>query len=301
MQTIRVTVTSSVFDRWNRLKTQLKFHDDGDLTLFLIEYWESKNPNIYHEEVQNSNITDMTIPYKNESGNLDICQDEEIQISHETVMAILDKDDFDKKEEGSNLIKIAKSLDEVDHIIKHYEVNTSSKFITKKKEKCFGNENIVDDMEKQMIRFEDTQPNAVPKIIYDGIPFVIAGKKIMECHLGIDRDKRKKEYRRQKIEDLCNKDHSSANKKRKVQDSKKKMCPVQIKIRHIVKFPDFKLSKNTKRSRDNLSRDVRSVIGSNFLTTKIEHQYIIFLPPEDDHRNHFKGELSMGVKQHIEI
>ncbi|XP_050401545.1 uncharacterized protein LOC126818272 [Patella vulgata] len=264
MQTISVTVTSSVFDRWNRLKTQLKFIDDGDLTLFLIEFWESKNLNIYHNgEVQNSNITDMTIPYKN---------------------------DYDKEERCSNVVKIAHSLDEVDCIIKHYEVNTSSKFITKKKEKCFGNENIVDDMEKQMIRFEDTQPNAVPKIIYDRIPFVIAGKKIMECHLGIDRDKKKKEERRKKIEDLSNTDHSFAIKKRKVQDSKKKMCPVQIKIRHIVKFPDFKLSKNTKRSRDNLSRDVRSVIDSDFLTTKIEHQYIIFLPAEDDHRNHFKGE-----------
>lgn len=43
------------------------------------------------------------------------------------------------------------------------------------------------------IRFEDTQKNTRPYIPFDGIPFVIIGKKVFACHHGKDRHAREKQ------------------------------------------------------------------------------------------------------------
>ena len=47
------------------------------------------------------------------------------------------------------------------------------------------------------VRFNDTQTNARPYIPYDGIPFVIIGKKVLDCHHGRDRHVKEKEQRKQ--------------------------------------------------------------------------------------------------------
>jgi hypothetical protein len=46
------------------------------------------------------------------------------------------------------------------------------------------------------VRFRDPQPDSVPIIPCDGIPFVVVGRKLLECHQGIDRDGHRKEKRR---------------------------------------------------------------------------------------------------------
>ncbi|CAC5404646.1 unnamed protein product [Mytilus coruscus] len=46
------------------------------------------------------------------------------------------------------------------------------------------------------IRFRDPQPYSVPIIPCDGIPFVVVGRKLLECHQGIDRDGHRKEKRK---------------------------------------------------------------------------------------------------------
>ncbi|XP_050388518.2 uncharacterized protein LOC126807767 [Patella vulgata] len=62
-----IVVTTSVFERWNRLKTRLNFFDDTDLTLFLIQFWESKNY-ICQDEVKMGNpyVDDMTVRVKSD-------------------------------------------------------------------------------------------------------------------------------------------------------------------------------------------------------------------------------------------
>ncbi|KAK6165932.1 hypothetical protein SNE40_022738 [Patella caerulea] len=63
-----IVVTTSVFERWNRLKTRLNFFDDTDLTLFLIQFWESKNY-ICQDEVKMGNpyVDDMTVRVKSDA------------------------------------------------------------------------------------------------------------------------------------------------------------------------------------------------------------------------------------------
>lgn len=43
------------------------------------------------------------------------------------------------------------------------------------------------------VRFSDTQSNCDPAIPYDGAPFLILGKKILECHQGPNRDRKTNE------------------------------------------------------------------------------------------------------------
>lgn len=51
------------------------------------------------------------------------------------------------------------------------------------------------------IRFLDTQENAQPHIPYDAIPFVIMGKKVLECHQGCDRDTKNNKKKQQNARD----------------------------------------------------------------------------------------------------
>lgn len=55
----------------------------------------------------------------------------------------------------------------------------------------------VEKIKKSHIRFLDSQPNAEPHIDYDGIPFIIMGKKVFECHQGCDRDNKNNRKKRQ--------------------------------------------------------------------------------------------------------
>ena len=48
----------------------------------------------------------------------------------------------------------------------------------------------------EKVRFRDPEPESVPIIPCDGIPFVMVGRKLLECHQGIDRDGHRKEKRR---------------------------------------------------------------------------------------------------------
>jgi hypothetical protein len=54
------------------------------------------------------------------------------------------------------------------------------------------------------VRFRDPQPDSFPIIPCDGIPFVVVGRKLLECHQGIDRDGHRKEELLEKnlVEDL---------------------------------------------------------------------------------------------------
>ncbi|KAK3107040.1 hypothetical protein FSP39_005752 [Pinctada imbricata] len=50
-------------------------------------------------------------------------------------------------------------------------------------------------VESLEIRFYDTQKTASPNRTYDGVPFSILGKRMLECHHGYDRDLAKKKKR----------------------------------------------------------------------------------------------------------
>ncbi|XP_050408943.1 uncharacterized protein LOC126823910 [Patella vulgata] len=181
------------------------------------------------------------------------------------------------------------TLAQIEELIKKHELETLSKYVCKKKDKDFGKEILEMDLQTRAVRFCDTQENACPAIPFDGIPFIIIGRKILECHQGVDRDLKLKEKRRLERELLSEDDNSFKKRKRRHQETKKKSCPAFIKIRHIVKFPDYMVKEDCKkREKMRISTQIKEQLSQH--TIKMQHQFIILLPTEEDHQNHFKGE-----------
>ncbi|CAC5404529.1 unnamed protein product [Mytilus coruscus] len=135
-------------------------------------------------------------------------------------------------------------LDEVHQAIREHELSKSTKYITVKKDKMFGKEDF--DLLHSEVRFEDTQKSTVPYIPYDGVPFIIVGRKRMACHHG--KDTHLKEKERKKVKDHPVGDHDYKKKRKLLQPTKKKDCSAGIRVRHIIRFPDYQVSDCGKRS-----------------------------------------------------
>ena len=55
---------------------------------------------------------------------------------------------------------------------------------------------LTENIEKKgkKVFFEDPQTaSSQPRILYDGVPFIITGKRVYDCHLGTDRHTADKE------------------------------------------------------------------------------------------------------------
>ncbi|XP_070546968.1 uncharacterized protein [Ptychodera flava] len=73
-------------------------------------------------------------------------------------------------------------------------------------------------------------------IEFDGVPFIVVGKLVLECHQG--KEKTRKAKQAQQLND----DHGSYKKKRfLVQPSKKIGCPAQVIMREVIRFDQFKV------------------------------------------------------------
>ncbi|XP_062568529.1 uncharacterized protein LOC134230705 isoform X1 [Saccostrea cucullata] len=90
------------------------------------------------------------------------------------------------------------SSTKLDKLLQEYDYATSSRFRCIKSSKEFGKDVDVGRIDNAHIRFVDTQGNAEPQIEYDAIPFIIMGKRVLECHQGYDRDKRNNKKKKMK-------------------------------------------------------------------------------------------------------
>ncbi|XP_056009107.1 uncharacterized protein LOC130051290 [Ostrea edulis] len=199
------------------------------------------------------------------------------------------KDLFDAR--STSLCGYVTSSTKLDRLLQEYEYATSSRFRCLRSSKQFGKDLDEGKVDKSLIRFVDTQENAKPHIEYDGIPLIIMGKKVMECHQGHDRDRNSNKKKQLKARE--DSDHTYKPKRRLVQNSKKKACPVRIKIRHVVKFLSYSLSSEEKTPHQkkklvrNLKEDLKNSPAEN-----IEHRFYVQFPEVEDHRNHLKAEAS---------
>ncbi|KAK6180870.1 hypothetical protein SNE40_008845 [Patella caerulea] len=182
------------------------------------------------------------------------------------------------------------SLELLDLAIQRYEAETLSRFVCIKKEKLFGKENEIDisSLKSVNIRFQDTQTNTCPFIKYDGVPFVIIGKKILECHQGKDRDIKKKVQARLRKDLFSKSDHNFCKVRGTLsRESKKKSCPARIFARHVIKFPDFKFGKKPSQSRESISNAIKKIL-KNGDALSYQHKYYVSFASADNHQYHFK-------------
>ncbi|XP_071530020.1 uncharacterized protein [Panulirus ornatus] len=121
--------------------------------------------------------------------------------------------------------------------------------------------------------------------MYDGIPYILLGSKLLECQYGIDRNvyQKQKHYARRNVEMLKIKD-------RRLPISKKVNCPAKIIMKDTVKFPLFKVDKDTVNARRIKSLLLRLALKEN--RAEGERRIYIQLPAESDHCNHHKNPNS---------
>ncbi|XP_065639261.1 uncharacterized protein LOC136072160 isoform X2 [Hydra vulgaris] len=133
--------------------------------------------------------------------------------------------------------------------------------------------------------FED---NDFPHI---GVPFIFSAHTCLDCQQGIDRNIKAKEKYRKKKNDAAAKDHYYQNNKVILQDTKKFDCPAVIHIKEIVEFPEFKLTRDTTWSRNEMSKKLRIAISTqgNFIMCR---KYILVLPGVSAHKNYVIGETA---------
>ena len=77
-------------------------------------------------------------------------------------------------------------------LIKAYEIATTSRFTVFKQTAGFSDSNGKENRDKHRVRWQDPDETTGYKLEFDGVPFEIAGLKILDCQNGPDKNKAKK-------------------------------------------------------------------------------------------------------------
>nr|XP_047132524.1 uncharacterized protein LOC124811229 [Hydra vulgaris] len=149
------------------------------------------------------------------------------------------------------LYKTASKLDEAHTLIKDHELEYTVRFSTSFSTKDFGNT----DLKKKPHKIYWSTDS----IEFSGIPFMMIGTKIFDCHHGYDRNLSRKEYNKQNRKAL-NIDHDCRRKYARIQNCKKFDCPAQLIITEYLEFPEYKLILDTVRNRRAKSKELRYAI-----------------------------------------
>ncbi|XP_041373786.1 uncharacterized protein LOC121386838 [Gigantopelta aegis] len=84
------------------------------------------------------------------------------------------------------------TLEEALDVIKHFEITTTSKFALCKQSEKFG---CTEDLtaKNHRVVWSDTQDVAGTRLVFDGCPYMVLGKRRLECQNGPNRHKKRKE------------------------------------------------------------------------------------------------------------
>ncbi|XP_044138750.1 uncharacterized protein LOC122929296 isoform X2 [Bufo gargarizans] len=123
--------------------------------------------------------------------------------------------------------------------ISSFEESTKSNFIILQKSKNFGNEDFKASGNERILW---KSPNVKGSILisFTGVPYLIVGRKSLQCHLGRDLNRHKSKKNSGEIKNQTE-DHCFRRKRRIIQNTKKMGCTAEIHIIHILRFPDFKV------------------------------------------------------------
>ncbi|XP_073729383.1 uncharacterized protein [Misgurnus anguillicaudatus] len=157
-----------------------------------------------------------------------------------------------------------------------FEEDTMTKFIVWTKDKAFGVDDPKPGSKKVMWELQ-----YVP---FDGIPFMVVGRRVYSSHQGVDKHKHEKQTRQLQLLDDCS-DHQYKGSRR-LQDSKKLGCPARIYVVHLIRFPDYKIPDDIHKQRKESSGSLRRALTTNPSAVKFEEQYVGHFPEIEEHKNH---------------
>ncbi|KAL4233952.1 hypothetical protein ACF0H5_005607 [Mactra antiquata] len=170
------------------------------------------------------------------------------------------------------------SLAEADNALTEYELSSSCKFILQYRTKNARTVFDVHSFDGTTIKFEDKH-GEVP-ICYDGIPWILIGTEVRECHNGPNR--RENNGLMKTMNDHC----YTEKKKRRIQVSKKMGCTARVTLRMIIRFPDYKLEDDSKRKRRAVIEKLKSLSDLD----RLKKEYLVVMKIRGDHHNHIVGD-----------
>ncbi|KAL9978130.1 hypothetical protein ACROYT_G015617 [Oculina patagonica] len=197
-------------------------------------------------------------------------------------------------EETTPRVHVLRSVAEVEKVISMYEIETRSAFIVYKKDGNFGSNEMKSSKVKVYWERKGKEHGGA-SIPFDGVPFVHVGEKILWCHQGKDKRK-KKQTKPDKQSDHC---YTASTRKRSyVQVSKKKDCPAAIYIQQVAKFPNFKVERDTAFFRNNAAKQVHKALSEK-KGGHTEMLFILKLPHPSTHKNHITGRAA-GIREPVD-
>ncbi|XP_045594390.1 uncharacterized protein [Procambarus clarkii] len=139
------------------------------------------------------------------------------------------------------LVRKFRTVKEVYECLEQYQEETVTHFIKYNKDKRFGNEDYIPNIEKGRIHYWSHTGKCGVPIEYDGVPFMHVGRWVLMCHQGQDTNKRHKEKYLMRKHREQQESGVSPKSRNRSQATKKVNCPAEIYVTHIMKFPQHKV------------------------------------------------------------
>ena len=208
-------------------------------------------------EVSNSNINDRFIP-----------------------VAKMLYVDLSCKTNGHFSYFLLNTLDETLTLIKEHETKNEVKFSAVCASTNFGNTGTLERNHK--IYWMDT-----------GMPYMILGRKELDCEFGVDRHLPRKIKRRREKEARIESGYAYPRSMYTLSKETKKLgCRAKIQMKELVEFPDFKLEpegKNWRRKRT--SGKIKKELNKDVSTVKQIRKFLVIIPDVTQHEGHSTAEI----------
>ncbi|KAJ7988240.1 hypothetical protein DPEC_G00321540 [Dallia pectoralis] len=180
---------------------------------------------------------------------------------------------------------VFETIEEVNKHISHLEEATCVKYISYRVQKRFNDQGWKPQDHKIRLYWEWKYGKGTPCIPFDGVPFMFIGHKLMGCHRGRGKCGVKK---RQYLE--AQREKYGKSKRNLLLKTKKVACPAVVTISRIVKFPGFKLEKDTSRLRRVMSISIKQALQTDPTSVQWKMLYFLKIPRVGDHKGHPIGE-----------
>ncbi|XP_072028506.1 uncharacterized protein [Amphiura filiformis] len=195
------------------------------------------------------------------------------------------------------------SLEEADHVLQEYEIATGSKYVVNYKRANYGKTFLDLHKAKHKItwdvksRRESVTACSKLDIPFDGVPFIFAGKKAYECRHGQDKGVNAKLKWKKIAEVKLKTDPKFQIRSPRIQPSMKLGCKAQVHITHIIRFPEYEVTKDTAHSRRSTSDKLRVAIHKiPFTLQPVDRFYLNLCDPKN--HNHPLKDAELVRKAH---
>ncbi|KAL5010748.1 hypothetical protein ScPMuIL_013053 [Solemya velum] len=152
---------------------------------------------------------------------------------------------------------VVESEEELQNLIEKIELDQGVKFVKHRQQ--HPTTTSLRSLQGHKIRFEEKHhvSSSLQSIGYDGVPYIVENNYTLECHQGSQHQEGDHIY--------------DSRRPKMLRTSKKQNCPAKIKIRRIIKFPEYKVEgPRTDRKLRFLSSELRrnyseeTLLGSMF-------------------------------------